>query len=245
MRPGYIGQGPRIADFDLRAWPPPWRRADQPGPRRSDAYSRLEEAGLAYGPDFRGLEARGSTAASYSSRSRCPRTRSGTSIATVCIRRCSTLLSIHSDSQYLSRDKNSIQLPVTWEGVGALRHWHHGAARALHSKSSEGAVSIAIADATGEPVALVETLVTRPAAAELVREALVAQRFDGLYAVEWSIPLDTGAVDSSGEWAVVGDDGGIELAATLCEPRSTSASTRASTRFRTNSPPASRCPRWC
>ena len=212
---GYIGQGPRIADFDLRAWPPPGAESINLGPGAREAYARLEEAGLAYGPDFRGLKRAWKHGSELLVEVALPESnqrdvdRYGLHPALLDAALHPLVL------QYLSRDKNTIQLPVTWEGVELYATGTTALRVRFTPKQSEGAVSIAIADSTGEPVALVETLVTRSAAAELVREALVAQRFDGLYAVEWSIPLDTGAVDSSGEWAVVGDDGGIELAATL------------------------------
>jgi polyketide synthase 12 len=212
---GYIGQGPRIADFDLRAWPPPGAEAISLGPNARDAYAKLEEAGLAYGPDFRGLKRAWKHGNELLVEVVLPE-GSQRDIDRYGLHPALLDAALHPlVLQYLGRDKNTIQLPVTWEGVELYATGTTALRVRFSPKSSEGAVSIAIADSAGEPVALVETLVTRAAAAELVREALVAQRFDGLYAVEWSIPLDTGAVDSSGEWAVVGDDGGIELAATL------------------------------
>ena len=212
---GYIGQGPRIADFDLHSWPPPGADAINLGPNARDAYAKLAEAGLAYGPDFQGLRRAWKHGNELLVEVALPEgpqrdaDRYGLHPALLDAALHPLVL------RYLERDNNSIQLPVTWEGVELYATSTTSLRVRFTPKASEGAVSIAISDAAGEPVAFIETLVTRPAAAELVREALVAQRFDGLYAVEWSIPLDTGAVDSAGEWVVIGDDGGLQLVDTL------------------------------
>jgi polyketide synthase 12 len=212
---GFIGQGPRIADFDLHSWPPPGADSINLGPKSREAYAKLDEAGLAYGPDFRGLKrawTHGNELLVEVELPEGPRRdaeRYGLHPALLDAALHPLVL------QYLDEDSDTLQLPVTWEGVELYATSTTALRVRFSPKPSEGAVSIAIADASGEPVAFVETLVTRPAAPEHVREALVAQRFDGLYAVEWSIALDTGAVDSSGEWVVLGDDAGLELADTL------------------------------
>ncbi|PRQ09065.1 type I polyketide synthase [Enhygromyxa salina] len=212
---GYIGQGPRIADFDLHSWPPPGAEAINFGPGLREGYATLEEAGLAYGPAFRGLVGAWTHGNELLVEVRLPEApardaeRFGLHPALLDAALHPLVL------QFLGQDRPALQLPVTWEGAELYATSTTALRVRFTPKPSEGAVSVAVADQSGEPVAFIETLVTRPATAEHVREALVAQRFDGLYAVEWSIPLDTGAVDSSGEWSVVGHDGGLELASTL------------------------------
>ncbi|PRP97903.1 Erythronolide synthase, modules 3 and 4 [Enhygromyxa salina] len=212
---GFIGQGPRIADFDLHSWPPPGAEPINLGPDARTAYATLDEAGLAYGPDFRGLVRAWTHGNELLVEVKLPE-RPARNADRFGLHPALLDAALHPlVLQYLDHDSDAVQLPVSWEGVELYATSTTALRVRFTPKQSEGAVSIAIADAAGEPVAFIETLVTRPAAAEHVREALVSQRFDGLYAVEWSIPLDTGAVDSAGRWAIVGDDGGIELADTL------------------------------
>jgi polyketide synthase 12 len=212
---GYIGQGPRIADFDLHSWPPPGADPIDLGKNRQAAYEALADAGLAYGPDFRGLlrawEHGNELLVEVALPEGPARNAERFSLHPALLDAALHPLVL----SFLDGTRDTIQLPVSWEGAELYATSTTALRVRFTPKHSEGAVTVAVADGAGQPVAFIETLVTRPAAAEHVREALVAQRFDGLYAVEWSIPLDTGAVDSAGEWIVIGDDGGIELADTL------------------------------
>src|SRR5690606_12607742 len=68
-----------------------------------------------------------------------------------------------------------------------------------------GTVRLALADATGAPVATVEALTMRPASADRLTAAAVTHH-DALHRVEWT-PLTAPATDTStAAWAVVGDD---------------------------------------
>jgi polyketide synthase 12 len=212
---GRIGEGPRVADFDLKAWPPPGAKKIDLGPEQRDAYSRLAEAGLRYGPEFRGLVKAWRHGNELLAEVKLPES----------VAKAAERFGLHPallDAalhplvlEYLGREPGSLRLPVSWVGT-ELYATSTTALRVRYSPTeSAGTHRMVIADMSGEPVAMVEGLVTRPAAIEQVREALVVHAFDGMYAVEWAIPLDTGAVDSTGEWAMLGDDAGLGVIDTL------------------------------
>ena len=212
---GRIGEGPRVADFDLKTWPPPGAKKIDLGPDQREAYATLAEAGLRYGPEFRGL-----TKAWRHGKDLLAEVKLPENVAKTAER-----FGLHPallDAalhplvlDYLGREPGTLRLPVSWIGTEIYATSTTALRVRFTPTGSEGSFGLVIADMSGEPVAMVETLVTRPAAIAQVREALVAHRFDGMYAVEWSIPLDTGAVDSTGEWALLGDDGGLGVADTL------------------------------
>ncbi|MFV8754834.1 SDR family NAD(P)-dependent oxidoreductase [Nannocystaceae bacterium ST9] len=212
---GRIGEGPRVADFDLKTWPPPGAKKIDLGPEQRDAYARLAEAGLRYGPEFRGLTKAWRHGNELLAEVKLPESLAKTA-ERFGLHPALLDAALHPlVLEFLAREQGMLRLPVSWIGT-ELYATSTTALRVRFTPSgSEGSYGLVVADMSGEPVAMVEQLVTRPAALEQVREALVAHRFDGMYAVDWAIPLDTGAVDSSGEWALLGDDAGLGIADTL------------------------------
>jgi polyketide synthase 12 len=212
---GRIGEGPRVADFDLASWPPAGAKKIDLGPNQRDAYARLAEAGLRYGPEFRGLTKAWRHGNDLLAEVKLPESvakqaeRFGLHPALLDAALHPLVL------EFLDREPGTLRLPVSWVGTELYATSTSALRVRFTPGESEGTFGMLVADMSGEPVAMVEALVTRPAAIEQVREALVAHHFDGMYAVEWSIPLDTGAVDSSGEWAFVGDDSDLHVADTL------------------------------
>lgn len=212
---GRIGEGPRVADFDLKAWPPQGAKKIELGPESRDAYAKLAESGLRYGPDFRGLVKAWRLGGELLAEVKLPDT----------VARTAERFGIHPallDAalhplvlELGAREKGTLRLPVTWVGTEIYATSSTSLRIRYTPGSSEGSYGMQVADAAGEPVAMMEALVTRPAALEQIREAINVQRFDGMYAVEWAIPLDTGAVDVAGSWALIGDDAGLGLADTL------------------------------
>jgi polyketide synthase 12 len=212
---GRIGEGPRVADFDLKAWPPQGAKKIDLGPESRDAYAKLADAGLRYGPDFRGLVKAWRQGSELYCEVKLPEgpargaERYGLHPALLDAALHPLVLEL------LGREPGTLRLPVTWVGT-EIYATSSTALRVRYTPgSSEGSFGMQVADAAGEPVAMMEALVTRPAAIEQIRAAISTQRFDGMYAVEWSIPLDTGAVDVTGNWVLLGDDAGLGIADTI------------------------------
>jgi polyketide synthase 12 len=196
---GRIGHGPRIADFSLKAWPPP---GSDPV-RLKNLYPRLETAGLSYGPEFHGLTALWRHGEELLADVKLPEgpTRSVDRLGIHPV-----LLDAALHPLLLGQlDEHVVLLATSWTGV-ELYATGTTALRVRFTPNRDGSYSVAIADATGEPVAFIESLTVSPAGAEHVREALGRQRFEGLYSVQWSIPLDVGTIDSSGDWVLIGAD---------------------------------------
>ncbi|MFG2638455.1 type I polyketide synthase, partial [Streptomyces sp. NPDC048362] len=97
------------------------------------------------------------------------------------------------------------RMPFSWTGV----RLHASGADALRLRLTpigEGTLAVAAADATGRPVATVESLVLRPAPAAAVAPGPAGRPFhDALFRLDWS-PLPTPAPAAAGSWTVVGPD---------------------------------------
>ncbi|MCO8301679.1 type I polyketide synthase, partial [Streptomyces sp. RKCA744] len=112
------------------------------------------------------------------------------------------------------RDGGRVWLPFAWHGVSL---WAAGAStvRVRLSPRRDGAegergLRLVVADAVGDPVLTVDSLVTRPAAVDQLR-AGARRGVAGLFALEW-VPLPqwagVGGLDSErGDWAVLATEG--------------------------------------
>ncbi|TLW91365.1 SDR family NAD(P)-dependent oxidoreductase [Saccharomonospora piscinae] len=101
-------------------------------------------------------------------------------------------------------DDNKPRMPFAWRGV---RMHALGATelRVRLSPSGPGGIGFTIADATGAPVADVESLVLRPVEPEQLRAAGNGQR-DSLFQVEWTgVAVSAESVPGQ-RWAVLGAD---------------------------------------
>lgn len=93
-------------------------------------------------------------------------------------------------------------LPFSWEGV-SLHATGASALRVRLSPAAEDAVSITVADTSGEPVVSVESLVLRAVAARELGGAATAAR-DALFGLDW-VPVRQGA-QAPESAALVGPD---------------------------------------
>ncbi|AUX43616.1 polyketide synthase [Sorangium cellulosum] len=188
---------------DLRAWPPPGADEVHVGA----FYERIAEAGLSYGPDFRGIGAvfrRGaelfvdvelpeSTARDAGRFALHPALLDAAMQAL-------TLESLHEAAE--------VSMPFSWSGV-SLRAVGASRLRARFERGA-GSVSLALADAAGEPLGRVEALTARPVSRELLRGALAPRR-GSLFRLEWTELPSAAAPPHDQRWALVGDD--VALAA--------------------------------
>ncbi|MEU1288815.1 SDR family NAD(P)-dependent oxidoreductase, partial [Kitasatospora sp. NPDC005856] len=201
-----LGTGTGAPDFDLRAWPPA-------GAERIDLtgfYRRATDTGFAYGPLFAGLTAlwrRGDevfaeVALPEEGRAAAARfgIHPGMFDAVLQAMAASTLLErISTDEAPHGR------LPFAWTGVEL---YASGAAsvRARLTPAPTGGVAFAVADATGAPVASVESLVMRPVSPEAITGAGTGGR-DALHRIELTelrLPAPPAPADRT-DWAVLGE----------------------------------------
>ncbi|MER6958116.1 type I polyketide synthase [Streptomyces sp. NPDC000618] len=182
----------RAEEFDLTSWPPPGAVAVE----WDGGYERWTELGYRYGPSFRGLRSWW---------------RRGTEIfAEVALPK-----EIEADAGRFGlhpalldaalhaavADGADCRLPFSWQGV-SLRATGASALRVRISPDGPDTVSLRLADATGAPVASVESLTLRP----LPAGAPAAGPPDALFRVDWA---ETQAPETSfapRPWAVVGAD---------------------------------------
>ncbi|QRO00045.1 alpha/beta fold hydrolase [Archangium violaceum] len=173
---GTLGATTESASFDLRAWPP----AGATPLDLNGLYDRLAEAGLAYGHDFQGLCAAWKQGndlfaeVHLSEEAAQQADHFGLHPALL----DAALHALALDSLLL--DAGELALPSAWVGV-SLRATGASCLRVrLSRRNGEGTVSLAIADALGEPVASVDALRATPASKERLRSAL-ASRPEPLY----------------------------------------------------------------
>ncbi|MGW2330391.1 type I polyketide synthase [Streptomyces sp. NPDC001700] len=106
----------------------------------------------------------------------------------------------------LLTDQDSIRLPFSWAGV-SLHRTGAGALRVRLSPAGPDTVSLTVADASGAPVASVESLVLRPVTAETFAGAR-ARHHDNLFRLGWAAVPEPTALPAvtPGAWAVLGTD---------------------------------------
>ncbi|WP_394839494.1 SDR family NAD(P)-dependent oxidoreductase [Pendulispora rubella] len=182
--------------FDLRAWPPPGAIAVP----LDGLYETLAASGLAYGPDFQGLRAVWKRGDELFAEATLPETIAKDA-SRFAIHPALLDSALHAFAAHASAaHSGDVALPFSWSDV-SLRTVGASTLR-VRFQQGEGGVSLAIADATGEPVAFVEALAARPVSAEQLRGNLDAHR-DALFHVSWT-PLPSASPSKSLTWARLG-----------------------------------------
>ncbi|WP_435243992.1 SDR family NAD(P)-dependent oxidoreductase, partial [Streptomyces cucumeris] len=175
-------------------------------------YERAEAAGYAYGPSFRGLRALWRDGEDVLAELALPEDAGdadgfGIHPALLDAALHPGLLVAGAEPE---RDGGEVWLPFAWNGVAL---WAAGATTARVRLSSrqrgaegERALRLVIADAVGDPVLTVDSLVTRPASVDQLRAA-GKRGGDGLFALDWiPLPRTTGSTEPVSGWAVLGTD---------------------------------------
>uniref|UniRef100_UPI0007C53200 type I polyketide synthase n=1 Tax=Streptomyces sp. RTd22 TaxID=1841249 RepID=UPI0007C53200 len=185
--------------FDAAVWPPVGAE-----PVELDGfYENRAESGFEYGPVFQGLRAVWRLGAELFVEVALDEgaTVSGFGVHPA-------LLDAVLHAVVLTDGEADGGVPFAWEGVSLFAS---GATtvRARLSCGERGAVSIAVVDVVGRPVASVASLVTRPLAADelAVGDGQMVGR-DSLFRVEWA-PVAEGTDAGPSVVAVVGPDGGL------------------------------------
>nr|WP_309142810.1 SDR family NAD(P)-dependent oxidoreductase [Streptomyces javensis] len=189
-------------------------------------YERSATVGYAYGPSFQGLRAMWRDGADLLAEVALPEAAGdadGFGIHPALLDAAlhpALLLDTKPDQEW---DGGQVWLPFAWNGVAL---WAAGAStvRVRLSPRRDGAegergLRLVVADAVGEPVLTVDSLVTRPAAVEQLR-AGATRGADGLFVLDWApLPQPTGTGGPAADrdsWAVLADEGaGPDLEALL------------------------------
>jgi polyketide synthase 7 len=168
---GTLTTGTSAPAVEFTQWPPTGAEPVE----TTDWYERLAGVGLDYGPSFQGLEAvwrRGEDVFVEVGRPAAQRPDDGFTLHPA-------LFDAVLHGMAVSGEGESAALPFSWRGVelhssGATR------LRARISPAGPNAVSLAVADGTGAPVAEVETLAVRP-----LTKGLPDRVDDSLFALDW------------------------------------------------------------
>ncbi|MBL1102634.1 type I polyketide synthase, partial [Streptomyces coffeae] len=192
------------AAFNATAWPPPGAEPID----LSDCYEHLTGLGFSYGPAFRGLRAAWRRDAELFTEVTLP-TEAEADAAGHCLHPVLLDTAQHAAAFADLGALSEGGLPFSWRGV-SLHASGASTVRARLSRTEHDAVSIAIADPTGELVASVDSFVTRPVPAGQWGEA-PGQPADALFTLDWTaVPAPggsgTGRVDSV---SVAGPDGAL------------------------------------
>ncbi|MFJ5222667.1 type I polyketide synthase [Streptomyces sp. NPDC088400] len=201
-----VAEGAVAADWDLRVWPP----AGAEPVAVDGLYERLSGAGLAYGPAFRGLREVWRQGEDLYVEAALPEPvlgdAAGFGLHPALL---DTLLHALGSQE---RAAESALLPFLWSGV-SLSAVGASAVRARLTPRGTGEIGLRVADASGEPVAEVDSLMLRPvSAADLA--AANSPTADSLFRLDWvpapvsatPEPASASAVSvESGAWAVLGE----------------------------------------
>ncbi|WP_323139142.1 SDR family NAD(P)-dependent oxidoreductase, partial [Streptomyces platensis] len=196
---GLLAAGGTENPEQLGAWPPPGAQPVD----LDDCYGRLADRGYAYGPAFQGLrklwQLGDETYAEVelAEEQRLDADQFGLHPA---------LLDAALHPVVLGADE--LRLPFAWSGV-RLHAVGAVALRVRVRRTGQDAVSLSLTDTTGAPVASVESLMLRTWRGD---RPGALRSGAGLYGLDWTRPAVSGAPDTSGTWAVVGDG---ELTAVL------------------------------
>ncbi|MER8188386.1 type I polyketide synthase, partial [Kitasatospora sp. NPDC094015] len=179
------------ARADLAAWPPPGAVPfDLTG-----TYERFAAAGFAYGPAFRGLTAAWQRGAELFAEAELPAERQPEA-ARFGLHPALLDAALHATG--LGPDAEG-RMPFSWTGV-TLHASGATAVRLRLAPAGPDALSLAVADPAGRPVATVDSLVLRPA--PQAAAGAPAAFHPSLYRVDWQ-PVAAGQ-EPAGAWAVVG-----------------------------------------
>ncbi|WP_433498682.1 type I polyketide synthase [Sphaerimonospora sp. CA-214678] len=193
---GVLATGPAVSSPVVGEWPPP---GADPVPL-DGRYDDLAEAGLGYGPAFRGLRAVWRSGADVYAEVALPEAVAADAGAyglhpalLDATLHALAVAAAPGGPDEAARSGEAVRLPFSWSGVTL----HASAASALRvrlSPAGPDAVSITAADPTGRSVVTVESLVLRPLA-----RATGAAHDDSLFRVEWTpTPADLGTAPVPG-----------------------------------------------
>ncbi|MGW8670390.1 SDR family NAD(P)-dependent oxidoreductase [Streptomyces niveus] len=188
-------------DFDLTQWPP--ERAE---PLGVDAvYGQLADAGLPYGPAFRGLRTAwlrgtGEVFAEVALPAGTHEQAGRYGIHPALLDAALHAIGLGDDAARTTDGPGGPELPFAWQDV-ELYATEATSLRVRVRPLAPGTVSIETADATGAPVASIGSLALRPVTAEQLASGTNATR-DALFRVDWQ-ETATGDEPAARRWTVL------------------------------------------
>ncbi|WP_445978205.1 SDR family NAD(P)-dependent oxidoreductase [Streptomyces castrisilvae] len=191
------------APFDLAAWPP----AGAAPVDTDGVYASLAEAGLAYGPAFRGLTAAWRSGTEIYAEVALPE-RARAEAAAFGLHPALLDASLHgSVFTDLFAEATGPVLPFVWTGV-RLHASGAGRLRVRIAPDGAGAVALSVADETGRPVLSVDALVLREVSAEQLAAARTVAH-ESLFGLEWAEIPAGGAESDPVDWSELRADGPV------------------------------------
>ncbi|MEU1807091.1 SDR family NAD(P)-dependent oxidoreductase, partial [Streptomyces sp. NPDC019937] len=198
------------ADWDLRAWPPEGAEP-VPADGLDGLYDHLSDAGLAYGPGFRGVKEVWRRGEDLFVEAVLPEQIAG-DVTGFGLHPALLDTVLHALGLREPSAEGAASLPFLWSGVSLFAVGATAVRARLSPRGGPGSgeVALRVADAAGEPVAEVGSLVLRPvSAADLVAGADGGSPIsDSLFRLDWTAaPAPTERRDTGelGDWAVLGD----------------------------------------
>jgi acyl transferase domain-containing protein/acyl carrier protein len=175
---GTLGTGDHLLPFDTATWPP----SGAVPVSLENLYEELADAGFHYGPSFQGLtavwrrDAEVFAEVELTAEDRADAAAFGLhpALLDAALRAVS----------FLPNASVGQALPFAWQGL-SLHASGAAAVRARFAPAGPGAVSIALADSDGGPVASIDSLVVREIARDAVRQADLVEH-DGLFRLDWT-----------------------------------------------------------
>ncbi|AJE80652.1 modular polyketide synthase [Streptomyces albus] len=198
---GLLGTAGRASGTALTAWPP----AGAEPVALEDFYERLAGAGYEYGPAFRGLasvwrvpggeEVYAEVALDHDHQDEAARFGLHPALLDA---------ALHAGLVSAASGGEGVRLPFAWNGV-TLHAQGATSLRVRITPAGDEGVALEIADAAGQPVASVASLVSRPV--ETARlSSRPAPQDDSLFRLEWNEAGFDGEVPDPADWALLGED---------------------------------------
>ncbi|MEU5272310.1 type I polyketide synthase [Streptomyces hygroscopicus] len=196
------------ASFDFAKWPPSGAKPVD----ISGGYEHAAEHGLRYGPAFQGMRRAWRRGDAVFADVELPEDQLGTAkyfglhpaLFDAALHAIGVSKAVRGGDGAPSA---GTLLPFSWRGF-SLDAVGAGALRVRVVPDGRQAVSLAIADTSGRPVASVDSLVLRPMQADALRNA-ARTTGDGLFRMDWTAdaakPVEGGGA-APGWWAVLGED---------------------------------------
>ncbi|MFI1038227.1 type I polyketide synthase [Streptomyces hygroscopicus] len=193
---GVLGSGAPVASFDLGVWPP----AGASELPVEGLYEGLAEAGLAYGPVFRGLTSAWRLGEEVYAELELPE-EARSEAGAFGLHPALLDSALHAVGLGGLIEGDGARLPFSWTGV-SLHAVGASVLRVRLSAAGADAVSLAVADGAGRAVLSVDSLVLRPVSAEQIQGAR-GGRQESLFRLDWA---EVSAQGAAGRWALVGPD---------------------------------------
>ncbi|WSZ72479.1 SDR family NAD(P)-dependent oxidoreductase [Streptomyces chartreusis] len=180
---GTVGDSARVttdAAWNLHAWPP----ADAEPADLTGLYDRLTDVGLQYGPAFRGITGVWRDADDWYVEATLPEPLADDA-GSFGLHPALLDTVLHALALRGGDEDRTALLPFLWSGV-TLTAVGATSVRARLRMRGEDEIGLRIADATGDPVATVDSLLLRPVSTTELAAQRTPQGPEHLYRVEWT-----------------------------------------------------------